>query len=347
MNLYIHVPFCKKKCNYCAFHSTCPDVIDWDGYVDGILGQLDEFGRITNFDPRITTLFFGGGTPSLMPVKYVEKIVGVTTPAPTPAFEFTLEANPKTLDANKLKDWKDLGLTRLSIGMQSFDERDLEFLGRGHTVRDSLELMAAADSLDLRVSADFIYGLPNQTVEDVRRLCKQINESGLKHVSLYELTIEPNTPLATAAPISEELAAEMYMAIQETLRLPRYEVSNYGEPCMHNSNIWAGEEYIGVGESAAGRICENGIWQETKIVNGQIVLNKLTNRERAVEMVMTGLRTRAGVNLDTLPADVINWEFINNNPGYFEPRTTSHEPRIRMTDSGIMLLDNLLQSVIT
>jgi oxygen-independent coproporphyrinogen-3 oxidase len=353
MNLYIHVPFCIKKCNYCAFYSRCPAVIDWDEYVAGILRQLDWFHAS---DYEIKTLFFGGGTPSLMPVEYAGKIIEKLHLSDDS--EFTVEANPKTLSSLELKDWKDFGLNRLSIGMQSFNDKDLEFLGRIHSVRDSMELLAAAFDLGLRASGDFIYGLPNQSVADVVKMCEEINHTGLPHASLYELTIERGTPFQNMKPISESFGAEMYLAIQSALKLPRYEISNYGNPCRHNANIWAGEEYIGVGESAAGRIKVNSqVWIETKIVDGEVAMNELTARERAVEIVIMGLRTMRGVKIEPAPRhcaptpsaregaslrDYINWDFVRENPAYFIHDSES----LRMTDSGLLLLDGLMVEII-
>jgi oxygen-independent coproporphyrinogen-3 oxidase len=338
MNLYLHVPFCVKKCNYCAFYSICPDNIDWDGYVAGALRQMDEF-HIDDYE--METIFFGGGTPSLMPVKHAEKIrrrLRLKDGA-----EWTLEANPKTLSSFDLKDWSDLGLNRLSIGIQSFDDSYLRFLGRIHSAVDSMELLSAANDLGLRVSGDFIYGLPNQSVADVARLCGRINDSGLRHASLYELTIERGTKFQDMDSIPEPIAAEMYLAIQSSLNLPRYEISNYGTPCRHNSNVWAGGEYIGVGESAAGRLIRNGEWIETKIAGGKIVSAPLSKRERSVEIVMTGLRTMRGVDINALPADVIDWDFVNRNPEYF----SQNGGFLRMSDSGLLLLDSLICGVIS
>jgi oxygen-independent coproporphyrinogen-3 oxidase len=335
MNLYIHVPFCVKKCNYCAFYSVCGDP-DWDGYVREILGQLDYFHTS---DYEIKTLFFGGGTPSLMPVGHAERIIKKLNISP--GAEFTIEANPKTISSLDLKDWKDWGMNRLSIGMQSFDDRDLDFLGRIHSVADSMELLAAANDLGLRASGDFIYGLPDHSVSDVARLCERINASGLRHASLYELTMEPGTKFQNLRPVSESTGAEMYLAIQSALKLPRYEVSNYGDPCLHNSAVWSGGEYIGVGESAAGRIVRDGKWIETKIVVGRVRENELSLRDRKVEIAMTGLRTAGGVRVSEM-RDIIDWDFVGAHPEYFARDSES----LRMTNSGIMLLDGLLKYII-
>ena len=336
MNLYVHVPFCIKKCNYCAFHSTCLDAIDWDGYADDVLRQLNEF-RIGDYE--IKTLFFGGGTPSLMPAEYAGKIVSRLNLSA--GAEWTLEANPKTLNSNELKDWRDLGLTRLSVGMQSFRDDELRFLGRVHTAADGLALISGANDLNLRVNADFIYGLPAQKISEVEKLCKKINGMGLKSASLYELTFERGTRFQNMSPVSETVKAEMYTAIQNTLKLPRYEISNYGDPCRHNMNIWRGEEYIGVGESAAGRIIKNGGWIETKIAGGRIVENVLTERDRAIEITMTGLRTKWGV--DRAVADkVVNGSFVERNPDYF----IKNDGFLKMSDAGLLLLDGLMPDVI-
>jgi oxygen-independent coproporphyrinogen-3 oxidase len=292
-------------------------------------------------DYTIKTIFFGGGTPSLMPVKYAEKIISKLNMSEP--LEWTLEANPKTISSLELKDWKDMGLNRLSIGIQSFNDKELAFLGRIHNFADSLKLIDAANDLNLRVSGDFIYGLPGQTVPDVIKLCEQINKTELKHASLYELTIEQGTKFQNLSPLDETVGAQMYNAIQNNLNLSRYEVSNYGEPCRHNSNVWAGDEYIGVGESAAGRIKIDGRWFETKIINGEIIKNSLTDRERSIEMVMTGLRTMVGVQTVNLPVDIINWDFVLKNPEYFN----QDGDFLKMTESGIMILDGLIEKVIS
>jgi oxygen-independent coproporphyrinogen-3 oxidase len=293
---------------------------------------------------KIDTLFFGGGTPSLMPVKYAKKIIKKLRLADDA--EFTIEANPKTIAPLELKAWKDLGLNRLSIGIQSFNDNELEFLGRIHTVRDSMELLDAANDIGLRVSGDFIYGLPSQKVSDIVKLCERINSLGLPHASLYELTIEKGTKFQNMPRISESLAAGMYQAIQSSLKLPRYEVSNYGDPCRHNANVWAGEEYIGVGKSAAGRIIRRFEWIATKVTSDcSMEMTELSTRERSVEIVMTGLRTTRGVCIKNSPTPtVINWDFIKKNPKYF----SYDDSFLRVNDSGLLLLDWLtLQAIKT
>jgi oxygen-independent coproporphyrinogen-3 oxidase len=284
-----------------------------------------------------------------MPPKYFEKIrrhINLEEGA-----EFTIEANPKTLSSQDLLTLKDLGINRISIGFQSFNDHDLHFLGRGHSVSDSLRILESADKLGFRTSADFIYGLPNQVVDDVADMCHKINELGLSHVSLYELTLEKGVPLFGIKLPDESVMRDMYIEIQNNLNLTRYEVSNYGAPCCHNSNIWAGEEYIGIGESAAGRI-KIANWFETKIINGKIVSNQLTDYQRMVEIIILGLRTTKGVSLklfDRIASsqasrndNLINWDFVNSNPEYF----IFKDDFLSMTISGILILDSLLPSII-
>ena len=146
-------------------------------------------------------------------------------------------------------------------------------------------------------------------------------------------------------PLAEDLAHDMYSAIQDNLDLYRYEVSNYsinGDVCLHNSYIWAGIEYIGVGESAAGRIKIDDKWFETKVINGEVIKNHLTDRERSTEMVMTGLRTTLGVLPKSLPTNVIDWSFVNKHPEYFKKIGNF----LTMTDEGLLLLDGLIVDIL-
>ena len=279
-NLYFHVPFCAHKCNYCAFYSVelppslrgenkLPDI--WSSYKNEILSELDYWSsRVGRVD--VPTIFFGGGTPSLMPVEIFAEIMASTREKfnVLPNAEITIEANPGTIDSAQLREFIAAGVNRISIGVQSLNDEELKFLGRIHDSETAREFIKTAQNSDIRVSADFIYGLPNQTARDVRAMCEQINELGLTHCSMYELSIEKGTPFAgqnLRMPNNETMAA-MYEEIGKTLNLPRYEVSNYalpGQECKHNSNIWDGEPYLGFGPSAAGRPFINGEWYETKV----------------------------------------------------------------------------------
>ena len=345
-NIYIHVPFCISKCNYCAFFSRACASPDWETYTNGILSEIDywaqKFGKI-----NVPTIFFGGGTPSLMPTKYfaqiIERLRNQFNVAPDA--EITLESNPGTLDASHLDEFIAGGANRLSIGVQSLNDDELAFMGRRHTTDDALLLLNAAQSRNIRVSADFIYGLPGHNAKTVEKLCGAINELGLNHCSMYELTIEPSTPFGKMnlnMPTNDEMA-DMYNAIGNTLNLPRYEVSNYaipGHECRHNQNIWDGAAYIGLGIGAAGRVFIDGTWYEQ--MGGGAKFEQMTTTTRAIERVITGMRTTRGVLLAKDVKNVLDIDYAKNHPELVEITGD----RMRATDRGIMLLDDLLVNLI-
>lgn len=295
----------------------------------------------------VPTVFFGGGTPSLMPVKSFEKIINeirnnfnLMSNA-----EVTLESNPGTLDNQKLRHFQNTGMNRLSIGVQSLDDEKLKFLGRRHNAQDAINLIQIAQDLGLRVSADFIYGLPGDTPDSVAKLCQQINKIALKHVSMYELTIEENTPFGKMnldMPSNEDMA-EMYVTIEKSLNLPRYEVSNYcapGHECRHNQNIWNGEPYVGIGPAAAGRVLVNNVWHE-QLGNG-VRFEALSDNVRATEMVLTGMRTIRGCQLTDLIKSVIDIDWVIQHPEYVRIQNN----RLCTTKQGMLILDDIIVNII-
>lgn len=346
-NIYIHVPFCLSKCNYCAFFSTACKNPDWENYSDNIIKEIrywsEKLGRIS-----IPTIFFGGGTPSLMPVKTFEKIIDNINSNfyIDKDCEITLESNPGTLDEEKLSNFINTGVNRISIGVQSFDDDKLKFLGRRHDAKTALKLINSAIRKNIRVSADFIYGLPSEKVQDVINTCHDINNLGLQHCSMYELTIEPHTPFGAQnlnMPSNEEMA-DMYNAIDENLKLPRYEVSNYATPgneCRHNQNVWDGAPYIGIGKGAAGRILIDNVWYEQS--GSWEKFDKLSNTARAEERIITGLRQVQGVYLDTDIEKIINMKYVQDNPELLQ-RTSDN--RIAATKQGMLFLDELVLNLV-
>lgn len=345
-NIYIHVPYCMSKCNYCAFFSRACSAPDWDEYENKICDEIkfwaDKLGRID-----VPTIFFGGGTPSLMPVNVFEKIINtirdnfnLLTGA-----EITLESNPGTLDERKLNDFKYAGMNRLSIGVQSLDDEKLRFLGRRHTAQDALDLISCAQRMGLRVSADFIYGLPGDTEKSVIEMCRQINQIDLNHLSMYELTIEENTPFGKMnldMPTNTEMA-QMYVAIDKHIALPRYEVSNHctpGNECQHNMNVWGGAPYIGIGVGAAGRIYMNNQWYD-QLGNGAR-FEKISDDVRTTEKIITGLRTVRGCQLTDDIKSVIDIEWVSNHPTL----VNMHNNCISATKQGMLVLDDVILNLI-
>ena len=345
-NIYIHVPFCISKCKYCAFFSHACAHPDWDKYVTDICDEIKQWGtKIGNVD--VPTIFFGGGTPSLMPVSAFQEIIDTIKNNfhILHDTEITLESNPGTIDAEKLHGFVRAGVNRLSIGVQSFDDEKLKFLGRQHDAQTAIQLIKNAMDIGLRVSGDFIYGIPGETVDDVIKTCKQINEIGLTHCSLYELTIEPDTPfgkMKLKMPDNNTMA-QMYMAIEDTLVAKRYEVSNYAVPgheCQHNQNVWDGRPYIGIGNGAAGRVLLNNEWFEQRGANAQF--DKIDNKTRAIENIITGIRTVRGCQLTDMVKNVINMDWVKNN----KDKVQIENNRIKATKNGMMVLDDMIVNLV-
>lgn len=319
---------------------------DWDKYAAGICDEIDfwatKIGKIA-----IPTIFFGGGTPSLMPPAIFSKIMAhIATRFYIPAgAEVTIESNPGTIDANGIRQFAAAGVNRLSVGVQSLDDETLKFLGRIHTGRDAIALLDAARRMNIRTSADFIYATPNQTPDDVVRMCREINAIGLTHVSMYELTIEPGTPFGemNIKTPDNETTAQMYAAIGATLNIPRYEVSNYsapGDECRHNMAVWDGAPYIGIGRGAAGRVHINDEWYDQMGANARF--EKLSVDARATEMVITGMRTMRGVKLTPDVRRAIDWKWADAHAAL----VTYDDARMRATPDGILTLDAVLINLI-
>ena len=345
-NLYIHVPFCMSKCNYCAFYSFACSNPDWNAWSDGMCNEIRFWAQKLG-QTNVPTVFFGGGTPSLMPVATFEKIINCVNRCFCVGSdcEITLESNPGTIDTDKLKGFIQNGLNRLSVGVQSLNDDELKFLGRRHDVKTAVGLLENAMKSGLRVSADFIYGLPNQSVDNVVDLCRGINGLGLSHVSMYELTIEENTPFGkmNLNMPDNDTVAQMYDAIPQNLLLPRYEVSNYAKPgdeCRHNVNVWNGEPYIGVGRGAAGRVFYNGQWYEQRGANE--LFNPISDKTRAIEKVLTGMRTMRGVKLNNDVKNILNFDWINSHKDLVE----IENEYLHTTHNGLLILDDITVDLI-
>lgn len=335
-----------SKCNYCAFYSFACSSPDWQKYATDITNELrfwaEKLGRVS-----VPTIFFGGGTPSLLPVNIFAQILDcINTHFDIDKnCEITLESNPGTLDYEKLIDFQSSGMNRLSVGVQSLQDTELRFLGRRHNVIDATKLLDCAQNIGLRVSADFIYGLPNQDVKSVVRLCQEINKLELKHVSMYELTIEKNTPFGkmNLQMPDNDTMAQMYIAISENLNLPKYEVSNYAidtEHCKHNENIWSGGAYIGVGRGGAGRPFIDGIWYDE--MGNFERFEKINDDTRNIEKIITGMRTTKGVILSDGVAKQINFDWVKNH----NDLVIQSDNYLRATDKGMLMLDNIMLDLI-
>ncbi|WP_144186626.1 radical SAM family heme chaperone HemW [Elioraea rosea] len=321
--LYVHWPFCLARCPYCDFNAHVRERLDEPRYRSAILAELAfEAARI---GPRpLGSLFFGGGTPSLMSPDTVGAIIAAAKAAFPGAEEpeITLEANPTSVELGRLAGFRDAGVNRISLGIQALDDTALAFLGRKHTAEQALAALAQARSLFRRASFDLIYARPGQSVTAWRDEVRRALGFGLDHLSLYQLTIEPGTPFERAhargeiaLPDEAEQAALYAATVEEAAKagLSPYEVSNYARPgdeSRHNLAYWSYADYAGIGPGAHGRIPLAGVptatvrirapeaWMEAVERRGHGVREEeaLPPEARAREMLLMGLRLTRGID---------------------------------------------------
>lgn len=302
LSVYIHWPYCLSKCPYCDFFSKVDKHVDQKQIIDGYLDDLNWYHDLTA-KQTVQSIFFGGGTPSLIEPQYIEKVINHIFKLwpTTKQVEISLEANPNTNRPNLFADLRLTGINRLSLGIQALNDKDLKFLGRTHNLSRALHAVDEVTRLFDNHSADLIYARPGQTAEAWKQELNQISELGLKHLSLYQLTIEEGTFFARKGikPMDDEPAAELYALTQEFLATkgyPQYEVSNFAHPgyeSIHNLAYWRGQNYLGIGPAAHGRIkTTDKIYASTH----HRQLEELTPQERAEELIIMGLRIREGIN---------------------------------------------------
>ncbi len=321
--LYIHWPFCVSKCPYCDFNSHVRESIDQEAWRDALLADLAWEARAFPHGP-LTSIFFGGGTPSLMAPATVATLIEGAERAWgfAPGIEITLEANPSSVEAARFADLAAAGVNRVSLGLQSLDDRALRFLGRAHDVAEGLAALETAQSSFERVSFDLIYALPGQSEEDWARELKRAVSFGTEHLSLYQLTIEPGTRFAALAakgeliPRDADEAASLYeltQALAEVAGLPAYEISNHAQPgaeSRHNLAYWRYQPYLGIGPGAHGRRGKAATLRHRKPENWLAALDRnghgiqeetaIAPVEAASEALLMGLRLREGVDLEAV-----------------------------------------------
>lgn len=269
--IYIHWPFCLSKCPYCDFNSHVAESIDQPRWRQALLTELEHFAGQTA-EREVTSIFFGGGTPSLMEPATAEAVLTRIGDlwSLAPGVEITLEANPGTIDAERFRDFRAAGINRLSMGLQALNDADLKFLGRRHDVAQAVRAVELARAIFPRISFDLIYARPGQTPEAWRSELAQAIALAADHLSLYQLTIEPGTAFHPAhargdfiLPDEDDAAAMFDITRDMTAAagLPAYEVSNHARPgaeCRHNLLYWQGDDYVGVGPGAHGRLSRPG-----------------------------------------------------------------------------------------
>ena len=369
--LYVHWPFCVSKCPYCDFNSHIRASFDQQEWRDALLADLAHEARLLP-GRRLTSIFFGGGTPSLMDPATVEAIIASATAhwRASPDIEITLEANPNSVETGRFADLKTAGVNRLSLGLQSFDDSALRFLGRAHSVREGFTALEVAQKNFRRVSFDLIYALPGDTEDRWSATLAQALSLGTSHLSLYQLTIEPGTRFASMAargelePLDSETAAQLFEltdAMTSAAGMPAYEISNHarrGQESRHNLTYWRYGDYAGIGPGAHGRRLgmrtvrhkkpENFLSAVSR--NGQGIAEeaRLSSFEAVDEALVMGLRLSEGVDAAAIAErvgmhEIVDWRRVDRlaASGHLVREGT----RLRLTAAGRLLLDHILGEI--
>jgi oxygen-independent coproporphyrinogen-3 oxidase len=356
--LYVHWPFCVSKCPYCDFNSHVRDSVDHDAWREALLADLAHEAALLP-DRRLTSIFFGGGTPSLMDPSTAEAVIRAAKDAwaPSDDIEITLEANPNSAEAARFADLAAAGVNRISLGLQSFDDAKLGFLGRAHSADEGQRALATAQAAVPRVSFDLIYALPGDDEAGWQRDLDRALSLGTEHLSLYQLTIEPGTRFATDVakhafePLDSDRSAALFEMTQDVTAaagIPAYEISNHAHPgteSRHNLTYWRYGDYAGIGPGAHGRRSgmrtvrhrkpENFLAAVTRNGHGMVEEEALTAEEIAHERLVMGLRLAEGV--DATLADPVSTERLIGHGLLWR-----EGDRIGTTEAGRLVLDAIL-----
>ena len=372
--LYIHWPFCVSKCPYCDFNSHVRDSIDHAAWQSALLADMAHEAALTP-GRRLSSIFFGGGTPSLMPPSIAAALIAAAQRHWTfaPDIEITLEANPSSVEAARFADLAAAGVNRVSLGLQALDDTALRFLGRAHDVAEGLAALDTAQQVFDRVTFDLIYARPGQSEVEWQAELARALAFGTGHLSLYQLTIEPGTRFESMvrkgdfpAPDPDHGATlyELTQAMTEAAGLPAYEISNHARPgqeSRHNLTYWRYGDYVGIGPGAHGR--RNGIatqrhkkpenWMAAvdRNTHGLKSEDNLSPEDRATEALLMGLRLREGVDLERIAAmsGVAREAMVDTN-------AVSHlsvlglvqaeGQRLTVLPPGMLLLDAILPQIV-
>ena len=371
--LYVHWPFCVSKCPYCDFNSHVRSTIDQDAWREALLADLAHEARLLA-RRRLASIFFGGGTPSLMQPATVAAIIEAAQAHWPPAddVEITLEANPNSVEADRFADLAAAGVNRLSLGLQSFDDKALAFLGRAHSAQEGWRALEIAQRRFPRVSFDLIYALPEETEASWSTMLAQALSLGTTHLSLYQLTIEPGTRFATMVarqefqPLEADQAAALYELTEvmtSQAGLPAYEISNHarrGKESRHNLTYWRYGDYAGIGPGAHGRRLgmrtvrhrkpENFLSAVRRNGHGIAEEALLRPSEAADEALVMGLRLSEGIDAAALARRfgfkaIVNWKKVDRLVA--SGHLIRHRQRIAATARGRLLLDHILAEIAT
>jgi len=321
--IYVHIPFCKKQCSYCDFHFSTTFELYRDRMVKAICDEVEIRSEL-NSNEIVETIYLGGGTPSILKASELALILdSIKNNFILSGFpEITLECNPDDCSEENLRSWKALGFNRISIGIQSLDEHQLDWMNRAHNATESTAAVELARQCGFdNITVDLIYGLPNLTPETWKETIRKVADLPIGHISAYCLTVEEKTPLAAwvksgkIRPSTNDAQSEQFLILVETLKalgFEQYEISNFARKeaySKHNTAYWLDKNYLGIGPSAHGYDGENRYWNVAnnqrymkEIESGNLPqeVEKLSNYDRFNERIMVGLRTKWGVSLSEL-----------------------------------------------
>jgi len=360
--IYIHIPFCKQACSYCNFHFST-SLRRKNELVAALLSETDLRKDYLN-NESIETIYFGGGTPSLLPSEdhsdLIKKIYSAFKVSPDA--EITLETNPDDISEDKLKNWKDIGINRLSIGVQSFFEEDLAWMNRAHTAKQAVASLQAAVKQFNNITVDLIYGTPLLTNENWKKNVDRTVKEGVVHLSCYALTVEPKTPLykriseQQASDIDPDKQSEQFLLLMQWMEeagYEHYEISNFAKPgfvSRHNSAYWQGKKYLGIGPSAHSF---DGATRQWNISNNNLYIGSiqkgiipyeretLTPTQQWNEYLMTSLRTMEGLDLNRVE-DAMRHELQAASRKFIERGLMVEEKRhLKLTRAGKLLADGI------
>jgi putative oxygen-independent coproporphyrinogen III oxidase len=365
--LYVHWPFCVSKCPYCDFNSHVRESVDQAAWRSAMLADLaHEAAELPG--RRLGSIFFGGGTPSLMPPETVAAVIEAAEQhwGFEPGIEITLEANPSSVEAARFADIASAGVNRVSLGLQALDDEALRFLGRAHGVEEGLAALDTAQRAFQRVSFDLIYARPDQSLAEWEAELGRALSFGTEHLSLYQLTIEPGTRFATLFEKGElkafdpDAAADLFEATRALTRaagLPAYEISNHARPgaeSRHNLTYWRYSDYAGIGPGAHGRRGgmatvrhkkpETWLTAIERNQHGMQTEDPLDRHDRGVEALVMGLRLAEGVDLARIPDAPIDAKAAGllESQGLVRREGT----RLVVTDAGMPVLEAILRELV-
>jgi len=369
--IYIHIPFCKQACSYCDFYFVTR-TSEREHFVQRLIREIDSYRDTVYTQEPVETIYFGGGTPSLLEPKQVQQILDALRDVfRVDAHEITFEMNPDDVSKPFLRDLKATGVNRASMGVQSFQPQLLKFMNRAHSSSEALRCLELLSKSEFEAfTVDLIYGNPEQTTEQLTDDIEQLLQFNPPHVSAYSLTIEPKTRLGKLVelgrldPPEDDTMATHFEIVNKRLGaqgIQRYEVSNYARPgreAMHNSRYWEHKNYLGLGPGAHSFWWDTEAvrWENERTLRGYLrgqdkrQEERLTHQQLAEERIMMGLRTRKGVGSEEL-SQKYSYVLSDRQHSYLQQKEDEQKivlsEGIRLTDEGIKIADAIILDLVT